>query len=597
ILDPSTLTINTRDTIALQTIQYFDGLGRPVQTVQKGINPRGYDIIKPVKYNDFGLDTLNYEPYVDSTHAAEYRPGFEADQPAFYNALFGDGNGMSPVTYEKSPLNRVMKQGAPGAPWQTGATCHPVRFDYLTNNTSDLKAVLWKVSGNTCTYNNFYEQNQLYVTKTISEDTAITFEFKDKQGQVVLKRSVLNAATNADTYYVYDDFGLLRFVLSPEGSAQITTSFDTTNILAKRYVYAYNYDSRNRIIAKRIPGKEPEFYVYDKTDKVVLYQDGNMRKYSGSTKAFEWMFTKYDALGRVIMTGITTQFPSQTRDAVQTLADGATYKCREFISYSGTTRPSDNIYYSNQAFPAYSSTNCTLLTLNYYDSYNVYLSGSATPVAILSNSGLTLTLPATPDYQPELKYVSGKPTANFIRYNNYMLQSATYYDVYGRVIQTCEQNQQGSMGYDRFTNLYKALTPNILKKEHTHFSYLSTPYPTLGDVTEYTYDASGRPLTYSYTYKFSYPYPGTSSARKIAYTYNTLGQVKTKQVKDDANLMQTVDYAYNIRGWLTKINDPATVSTTGDLFGMELFYNNTDGSVANKALFNGNISGIKWQTV
>ncbi|MDO9256262.1 MAG: RHS repeat-associated core domain-containing protein [Bacteroidales bacterium] len=53
----------------------------------------------------------------------------------------------------------------------------------------------------------------------------------------------------------------------------------------------------------------------------------------------------------------------------------------------------------------------------------------------------------------------------------------------------------------------------------------------------------------------------------------------------------------SIRGWLTKINDPATVSNTGDLFGMELFYNNTDGSVSNNALFNGNISAIKWQTV
>ncbi len=186
--------------------------------------------------------------------------------------------------------------------------------------------------------------------------------------------------------------------------------------------------------------------------------------------------------------------------------------------------------------------------------------------------------------------MAGKPTANFVRYNSTMLASATYYDVFGRVIQTCAKNQAISEGYDRFTNQYKELTSNILKAEHKNFVY-AAPYLTLNELTEYTYDATGRPMTYAYTYN------GAGPVRKIAYTYNTLGQVKSKQVKDDANLMQTMDYAYNIRGWLTKINDPATVSSTGDLFGMELFYNNTDGSLPNNALFNGNISAIKWQTV
>jgi RHS repeat-associated protein len=603
ITDPASLLSGTPTSTALQTIQYSDGLGRPVQTVQKGITTEGYDMVKPITYNNVGLDETNYEPYVVTTASTgNFQAGFASDQPAFYSARFtynngtGEANGKSPTVYEKSPLNRVLKQGAPGADWQL---IHPVQFDYLTNNNSDLKAVLWMVSGNTCNRTEQYTAGQLYVTKTTGEDQAITYEFIDKQGQVVLKRSVLDATTNADTYYVYDDFGLLRFVISPEGSKQITASFDTTNILAKRYVYAYNYDGRKRMIAKRIPGKEPEYYVYDKTDKVILYQDGNMRKYKpdGITKIFEWMFTKYDAMGRVIMTGITKKYKSHTRDAMQALAYGISNKCWEFISYSGTAlpNPNDGNYYSNLAFPVLTILNDStnfLLTVNYYDRYNVYLSGSNTPVPIANNYGIPFTLAQTSNalYQPELQYVTGKPTVNFVRYNNFMLQSATYYDVYGRVIQTCAENQSGVYGFDRFTNLYQGLTSNILRNEHRNFVYGGS-YLTLNEVTDYNYDAAGRPVTNTYNYNGT----GTTGIpRVINYYYTTLGQVKSKQIKDNFTVMQNVDYTYNIRGWLSSINNPATLGS--DLFGMELFYNKTDAGLNNSALFNGNISAIKWQT-
>jgi hypothetical protein len=61
-------------------------------------------------------------------------------------------------------------------------------------------------------------------------------------------------------------------------------------------------------------------------------------------------------------------------------------------------------------------------------------------------------------------------------------------------------------------------------------------------------------------------------------------------------LSQTIDYAYNIRGWLTSINNPWDLTSGGDFFGIGLLYNEMIYSMGNIASFNGNISGAVWQS-
>jgi RHS repeat-associated protein len=94
---------------------------------------------------------------------------------------------------------------------------------------------------------------------------------------------------------------------------------------------------------------------------------------------------------------------------------------------------------------------------------------------------------------------------------------------------------------------------------------------------------------------------------RVAYNkYNELGQLVDKKLHStDAsatNAKQSVDYRYNIRGWLTSLNNSTlTVENSvndeaGDYFGMNLAYN-TDIGISNSALFNGSITGVKWGNI
>jgi hypothetical protein len=72
-----------------------------------------------------------------------------------------------------------------------------------------------------------------------------------------------------------------------------------------------------------------------------------------------------------------------------------------------------------------------------------------------------------------------------------------------------------------------------------------------------------------------------------------LGQLKNKKV---GNAVQQMDYKYNIRGWLTQINDPEVASSGTKQFSMKLHYTDPVTSLASQAQYNGYISSIQWRT-
>ncbi|EJL59335.1 hypothetical protein, partial [Flavobacterium sp. CF136] len=95
----------------------------------------------------------------------------------------------------------------------------------------------------------YYPAGQLYKTITYDENTAAapteadgsTVEFKNKEGQVVLKRTYGTVGTGStnekhDTYYVYDIYGNLTYVIPPKAVDILNVTNIQSNITSTAVV-------------------------------------------------------------------------------------------------------------------------------------------------------------------------------------------------------------------------------------------------------------------------------------------------------------------------------------------------------------------------
>ena len=110
-----------------------------------------------------------------------------------------------------------------------------------------------------------YPEGTLYKSVIVDEQGKQVIEFKDKTGNVILKKAQLTATSDDGTgkghagwlctYYLYDDLNNLRCVIQPRGVELIASNWVLTNatILAEQ-CFRYEYDQRNRMIVKKGSG-------------------------------------------------------------------------------------------------------------------------------------------------------------------------------------------------------------------------------------------------------------------------------------------------------------------------------------------------------
>ncbi len=373
------------------------------------------------------------------------------------------------------------------------------------------------------------------------------------------------------------------------GQAQVSVEEVNESSIFDKFAFQYKYDSRKRMTHKKVPGADWVYMVYDDRDRLVLTQDGVHRAKSPR----EWTFTKYDALNRPVLTGIYKDVDNNDQVDMQAVVNTFYDNTNEWFEATGEVVHG----YTNQSFPLVSSEN-QYLTVNYYDNYTFKeLIGQNTTTYDYDNSRLVASGDDDGQEDQAFDRVLGQVTGTRIKNleTNEWMWSVNYYDDRYRNIQVIAQNHKG--GLDKVTNVYD-FVGKVLRTKTDHSVAGVSPVAT---TRKLTYDHAGRLLEIEHSTTTTTTNTNNTTTVVIAKNeYNELGQLVTKKLHEGGNgFIQHVDYRYNIRGWLTRINNSDLNELDGgpkDFFGMELGYNTDIGVGGSSLQYNGNISAIKYST-
>ncbi|MCL2414642.1 MAG: DUF6443 domain-containing protein [Bacteroidales bacterium] len=516
---------------SVQTIEYFDGLGRPVQTVAKGASPNGRDIVFPIFYNNHGRQTRFYQPFEHPSQNTGHRVAFgdvHSLATAFYGQTYGDNFGFYDIELELSPLHRVLRQGGFGAEWQLGQG-NETHFHEGTNTASEnIVRFEWAETG--IIHRGDFPTGRLILNRITDPDGNISMTFHNMDGRLMAERRILDGQ-NVTTYYIYDLFGRLRAVLPPliadyAEAEPPNTAIALDNQTLRHFAFIYFYDVRGNRIESRFPGIHdyPLLVVFDLMNRPVLTQNGELRRNN------QWKFQKYDAFGRPTVSGLHTTTASHA--SLMTAIENRIY-------------PTENL---------------TVLVRNYYDGY----------------------IPA--DFPSELAYVEnsdfgargnpmprGQLTAAWVALTDGTdgVFTAFYYDEFNRLIQERSQNRIGGFNHRYFQLNFVGEVAAML---HEHTS-------TFGNFTEryaYFYDYQGRNTRVTHQMN-------EGQAVTIAdNTFDGLGRLSAK-VRVGGIASQSA-YLYHVRGGLR--------SQHNIFFSETLFYGSENNGHTFTPVFNGNIAGI-----
>ncbi|WP_260208270.1 RHS repeat domain-containing protein, partial [Elizabethkingia anophelis] len=445
----------------------------------------------------------------------------------------------------------VLAQAAPGSDWdgkkvqyqyQANADGEVYRYTTSTSWSNNATVSVLGLSGT-------YGASSLYKNVVTDEDGNSTIEFKNGQGQIVLVRKK-NGSEDLDTYYVYNEYNQLAFVIPP-----LAVHKGVDLALLNELAYQYRYDGQNKLVEKKLPGKDWEYMVYDQQDRLVLTQDGKLRQLN------KWLFTKYDKFGRVAYTGVLDSAPGRDAQQSNMVHFGGNNEER---SASGFTQNGTTVYYSSSAYPV---GNFTLLTVNYYDEYPP---GSP---AVFNGASVLGSNPVNG------RSTKGLPVASMVKNieDNGCTKSYTWYDDKARPVATESQNHLG--GYTRTSSV---LAFSGVPTSTTIYHKRDAASGEMVMKEDFSYDHQNRLV------KHTHQVNGGLVEVLAENIYNELGQLESRNI---GNGIQSIKNEYNIRGALTKMNDPRNLMNK--LFGFELKYINPSGT---SKKYNGNIAETDWAT-
>ena len=294
---------------------------------------------------------------------------------------------------------------------------------------------------------------------------------------------------------------------------------------------------------RKLPGCDAVRYVYDKADRLIFVQDGNLKGQG------RWRFTIPDALGRTVLSGLCSDTLPVVGSPVEAEFTGSGSYKGYAVKVGGTVRELSG---------------SRLLTVNYYDNYD-FLGKNGFPAyaydSSMESSGYGTKSDARGMLTGSVTVLAGDGAGQ--------LYSVVYYDRRSRPVQRQGSNSLGGKETE-YTAYNFTGQPTRLRHVHT-----AQGKAVRTEVRTYSYDHAGRLLT------VKHKLDALGEVTLVNNVYDDLGRLQSKSLHGSAVNKQT--YAYNIRNWLTGVS--------GSKFTQNLYYNTGNGVVK----YNGSISSMTWK--
>ena len=294
---------------------------------------------------------------------------------------------------------------------------------------------------------------------------------------------------------------------------------------------------------RKLPGCDAVRYVYDKADRLIFVQDGNLKGQG------RWRFTIPDALGRTVLSGLCSDTLPVVGSPVEAEFTGSGSYKGYAVKVGGTVRELSG---------------SRLLTVNYYDNYD-FLGKNGFPAyaydSSMESSGYGTKSDARGMLTGSVTGLAGDGAGQ--------LYSVVYYDRRSRPVQRQGSNSLGGKETE-YTAYNFTGQPTRLRHVHTAQGKAART-----EVRTYSYDHAGRLLT------VKHKLDALGEVTLVNNVYDDLGRLQSKSLHGSAVNKQT--YAYNIRNWLTGVS--------GSKFTQNLYYNTGNGV----AKYNGSISSMTWK--
>ena len=484
--------LKTNGVRSLTDVSYGDGFGGVSQKIHVGITPQGKDLTESYEYNSLGnLQSRTLPvPVLSEGASGNYKQILKSAQE-----YYGHSNVCSRFAYEASHRSLLLKEFGVGDEWTGKAVSKKYSCNLESIPAQRCKRYLVSDGGELVESDSPYADGSLRGIRSEDEDGNMHWEFYNSENQLVLSR-ILDGDTFFDTYFVYDEYGNLVFVLPP--GYQDHPDLDL-------YAYIYRYDYLDRLVYKKLPGCAPSYLVYDAAHRLVFSQDGCQRNDS------LWPFFVYDVYERVVVEGECSNSDKHVRTAGETVVLGTLMEGDTGLAYSGYQSSFDLV-------------DPCVYVVNYYDTYDfrtrngfsAYNFPEGTVSAIGNLTGSILCTHGSSGF----------------------IYSADYYDINKRIVKSLSSRVNGGM--DTYATEY-SFQGSPLSVLHTHTD--SSGY-SLTERYTYTYDHSSR-LT-----RVSHQYDNNPSVLLVEHAYDELGRLQTDKLD---NGIYATDYAYNIRNWLTGI--------------------------------------------